>query len=330
MSASDNSDNKQIQRRQTLLEMIAAGNVPATELRIDPVPFSASSMPENVPLRATLDLLQLPLFALKRASKDEASIEMVDRQGDGVRIQITPMAGRTRASMYDKEMLLWLVSLYNARLKENLSRAPSRTVEFEFAEFLRATGRGASNSAWERGIQMLERLKGTQWTCFKVRGGEEERHARSLSFIQDYELAAKDPATGQRVGMRVTLAEAFYQTLIDQRQHLAVTQEYYELPPLQRRFLEICRKFVGRSRRPVLFREEKFGMYMGLEAPKSRYRSRLREMVSQLVQEGDIAGFMLAHDPSRKMCAIARSDEPSDSEDVEVDGNANSTAQAAS
>ena len=90
------------------------------------------------------------------------------------------------ASIWDKEVLIYLESLLQDRI--NRGEAPSPIFQFTANDLFRITGSHAAGSAYERLEGALKRLKGTMVTTNLLDDDDEGGETGGFSWIDDYRI----------------------------------------------------------------------------------------------------------------------------------------------
>lgn len=193
------------------------------------------------PLRDDRATMEFPFFALQ---KRPLLTPIVYRDG-AVSIRISP-GERGVATIWDKDVLIYLSSLINARLERG--EAVSRTVRVAAYDMLRVTRRHTGKNGYQEIYDALFRLRSTTITTDIQSGGE--RETRGFGWIDSFRILTKQTRAGGRVmqGLEITLNDWTFRALVKDRRVLAINPAYFDLTGgLERRLYEIARKHVGRQ-----------------------------------------------------------------------------------
>ncbi|MFT8945969.1 MAG: replication initiator protein A [Acetobacter aceti] len=197
--------------------------------------------PSNPSMRGDRALMEFPFFSLSKTPRREPI--MYD---DGrVSIKVSP-GERGIATIWDKDVLIYVTSLLNAQIERGLT--PSRTVAFAASDFLRVADRGTSGRAYSQFKDALFRLRSTTITTTISAAGEQED--RGFGWIDSWRLIRR---TGQKGGkiteaVEVTLNDWMYRAILRERRVLSMDQEYFSLSmALERRIYELVRKHLGQQ-----------------------------------------------------------------------------------
>lgn len=188
-------------------------------------------------VRGDRSLMAFPFFAL---SKGKWTKPLAYDNGT-VSIEIVPTA-KGAATIYDKEIVLYIASLMIARLEAGEEVAQ----EFHFTahDLFCVTGNNPSARSYSRLSQALERLQGTQIKTNIEAGGEgEEGYFSWLSEAKLYYTRNKDAQSDVRrlKAIRVRLCDWLYRAILHDRQILNYANGYFQLGPVERRLYEIAR-----------------------------------------------------------------------------------------
>jgi plasmid replication initiation protein len=195
----------------------------------------------NVPLKDDRALMEFPFFSLEKQPRREALV-----YDDGrVQIRIAP-GEKGVATIWDKDILIYLTSIINDRLERGAE--VSRTVTFAAHDFLTLVGRGTSNKAYEQFKDSLFRLRSTTITTSIMAG--EEREERGFGWIDNFRIVRRDLRSGRRVmaAVEVTLNDWMFRAIVRDRRVLTINSGYFKLGMgLERRLYELARKHCGQQ-----------------------------------------------------------------------------------
>lgn len=202
----------------------------------------------NAPVKDDQALMQFPFFSLQKQPRMEPMIY----QRDGVGVKITP-GPKGIATIWDKDVLMYLASLINDRIERNLP--VDRTVSFHAYDLLRATrrvGKSAAKKDYEALKDALFRLRST--TIETTIKSADSREERGFGWIDNWRIIRRDPRPGEEEGamtaVEVTLNDWMFRAIVQDRRVLTINPNYFSLTKgLERRLYELARKHVGRQRR---------------------------------------------------------------------------------
>ena len=195
----------------------------------------------SVPLRDDRATMEFPFFALQR----RPLLTPIIYQDGNVAIRISP-GERGIATIWDKDVLIYLSSLINSRIERG--EEVSRTVCITAHDLLRVTRRHTGKNGYQEIYDALFRLRSTTITTDIQSGGE--RETRGFGWIDSFRILTKENKAGNRVmqGLEITLNDWTFRALVKDRRVLAINPAYFDLTGgLERRLYEIARKHVGRQ-----------------------------------------------------------------------------------
>ena len=207
-------------------------------------------------------------------------------EDEHVRIEVRPSQTGV-ATIYDKEVLLYIASLLVAQMRRN--ETPSQDYAFTAHDFLRVIGGNRSARSYQRIQGALERLQGTQIATNIEAGGEGEDGY--FSWLSEAKLSySKDSAGKKRLtAVKVRLCDWLYRALIKDQKILTYDLSYFSLSPIERRLYEIARVHCGQQPAfPIGL--EKLQRKVGSEDRLAKFKAALREVAErQPLPEYDLA-----------------------------------------
>jgi plasmid replication initiation protein len=193
------------------------------------------------PLRDDRATMEFPFFALQK----RPLLTPITYQDGNVSIRISP-GERGIASIWDKDVLIYLSSLINAKIERG--EDVTRTVRIAAYDMLRVTRRHTGKKGYQEIYDALFRLRSTTITTDIQSGGE--RETRGFGWIDSFRILTRENRAGNRVmqGLEITLNDWTFRALVKDRRVLAINPAYFDLTGgLERRLYEIARKHVGRQ-----------------------------------------------------------------------------------
>ncbi len=195
----------------------------------------------DAPVKDERALMEFPFFSLQKRPRKTPFVF-----DDGkVRIEIQP-GPKGIATIWDKDILIYLTSLVNDRLEHG--DQTDRTITFSAHDFLKVTGRSTGKRAYDLFLDALHRLRSTNILTNVEAGGERER--RGFGWIEDWRVIERTNRNGERVmgAVEVTLNRWMFNAIVKDRRVLTINREYFSLTKgLERRLYELARKHVGRQ-----------------------------------------------------------------------------------
>jgi plasmid replication initiation protein len=191
------------------------------------------------PLRDDRVTMEFPFFALQKRPLQTPLLY----QDGNVSIRVSP-GERGIATIWDKDVLIYLASLINSRIER---REPvSRTVQIAAYDLLRVTRRHTGKNAYQEIYDALFRLRSTTITTDIEAGGE--RETRGFGWIDSFRILTHQSKAGKKVmkGLEITLNDWTFRAIVKDRRVLAINPAYFDLTGgLERRLYEVARKHVG-------------------------------------------------------------------------------------
>jgi plasmid replication initiation protein len=227
-------------------------------------------------------VMAFPFFALSKGRR----MQPIAYEDEHVRIEVRPSQTGV-ATIYDKEILLYIASLLVAQMKR--CEVPSQDYAFTAHDFLRVIGGNRSARSYERIQGALERLQGTQIKTNIEAGGEGEDGY--FSWLSEARLTySKDKAGKKRLtAVKVRLCDWLYRALIKDQKILTYDLSYFQLSPIERRLYEIARVHCGQQR---LWHVglEKLQRKVGSEDRVAKFKAALKDVCDrQSLPEYDVA-----------------------------------------
>ena len=245
-------------------------------------------------VRGERSLMAFPFFALAKS----AWMRPLTYHTDSVSIEVRPSATGV-ATIYDKEIVLYIVSLMAAKLEAG------EQVEQDFAftahDLFCVTGANQSARSYARLSEALERLQGTQIRTNIEAGGEGEEGF--FSWLSEARLHYKRVKGGDRrlKAVRVRLCDWLFRAVLLDRHMLNYAHAYFKLGPIERRIYEVARSACEDARGLDLDLAT-FRLQVGYQNPLANFRQALRQianadaipgyrlrLVEQVEREGEAA-----------------------------------------
>jgi len=193
----------------------------------------------NAPLRDDRALMEFPWFSLQKRPRMEPLVY------DDGRVQIRVSPGeKGLATIWDKDVLIYLASLVNDRIERGLP--VDRTIRFPAHDLLRVTGRGTGKRSYELLLDALFRLRSTTIETSIASGDRRER--RGFGWIESWRVVERQDSRGRRVmtALEITLNDWMFRALVKDRRVLSISRDYFELEGgMERRLYELARKHCG-------------------------------------------------------------------------------------
>jgi plasmid replication initiation protein len=185
-------------------------------------------------VRGERSLMAFPFFALSKGKWTKP----LAYKTDTVSIEIVATA-KGVATIYDKEVLLYIASLMVAKLDAGVG--VSQDFYFTAHDLFRVTGVNGSARSYTRLSDALERLQGTQIKTNIEAGGEGQ--AGFFSWLSEAQLHYTKTKTGDKrlKAVKVRLCDWLYRAILRDRRVLDYAPTYFQLGPIERRLYEVAR-----------------------------------------------------------------------------------------
>lgn len=147
------------------------------------------------------------------------------------------------ATIWDKDILIYLISQLMEGGNRGRDDALSRKVRFTVYDYLVATNRGTGGDHYKRLEGGLDRLKGTTIKTDIRTGGVRLKQAFGL--IDEWRIVERSPTDERMVACEVTMSEWLHHA-VQAKEVLTISRDYFRLRGgLERRLYEIARKHCG-------------------------------------------------------------------------------------
>lgn len=190
------------------------------------------------------------------------------------------------ATIYDKEILLYIASLMVAKLESG--HAVSQDFYFTANDLFRVTGVNNSKRSYTRLSDALERLQGTQIKTDIVAGGEGEEGF--FSWLEAARLHYTTGSNGERrlKAVRVRLCDWLFRAILRDRHVLEYSPAYFQLGPVERRLYEVARTSCTTG--PVSLTLEELRLQLGYQSSTRHLKVILKDVIANK----SIPGFTFA------------------------------------
>ncbi|EHM01822.1 hypothetical protein HMPREF9946_01889 [Acetobacteraceae bacterium AT-5844] len=192
-------------------------------------------------VRGQRGIMAYPFFHLGKTAPTREVLRYDDGQ---VRIEVAPGPSGI-ATIYDKDLILYIASLMAEKLRRGELQPddpkPDREFTFTAHDFFRVAGRDTAGKAYDRLLQMLQRLQGTQVRTNIEMAGEGTDGV--FSWIDAVNTRYRRNARKEKelVSVSVTLCAWLYRGILNDTRLLTFADEYFDLAPLERRLYEIAK-----------------------------------------------------------------------------------------
>lgn len=235
-------------------------------------------------IRGERSLMAFPFFALAKS----AWMKPLAYHHGPVSIEVRPSANGV-ATIYDKEIVLYIASLMAAKLEAGES--VEQDFVFTAHDLFSVTGSNHSARSYQRLSEALERLQGTQIKTNIEAGGEGEEGF--FSWLSEARLHYSKTRTGEKrlKAVKVRLCDWLYRAILRDRQVLDYAATYFQLGPIERRIYEVARATSPDSADGRLEVDlATFRLQIGYQNPLANFRAALKQIAgTDIIPDYDLA-----------------------------------------
>lgn len=224
-------------------------------------------------IRGERSLMAFPFFALSK----NAWMKPLAYATSEVSIEVRPSA-RGVATIYDKEIVLYIASLMASKIDEGAD--VSQDFTFTAHDLFSVTGSNHSSRSYSRLADALERLQGTQIRTNIEAGGEGEEGF--FSWLSEARLQyARNGTKGEKrlKAVKVRLCDWLFRAILRDRQVLDYAATYFQLGPIERRIYEVARSTC--EGKPLEIDLATFRLQIGFQNQLSNFRAAMRQIVDE-------------------------------------------------
>lgn len=215
--------------------------------------------------------MEAPIFTL--STKPDLSVWQWESKDRDRTVTVTPSV-QGRATQFDKDVLIYIVSQMTEALNRERLDAKNRVVRFTVYDYLVSTNKPTGGKEYKRIESAFQRLRGTTIETNIKTGGQ--RVKEGFGLIERWKIVERSPDDERMVAVEITLSEWLFNA-VQAHEVLTIHPNYFRLrKPLERRLYELARKHCGRQA----------AWTIGLELlrEKSGAQSHLRSFRSQVLE----------------------------------------------
>jgi plasmid replication initiation protein len=217
--------------------------------------------------------MEAPIFSL--ATKPDKTIWHWESKDGNRAITVTPSV-LGRATQFDKDLLIYVVSQMTEALNRDRPDAQNRTVRFRVYDYLVSTNKLTGGTEYKRLQDGLERLRGTSIKTNIKTGGQ--RVKEGFGIVDSWKIIEKSPDDESMIAVEISLSKWLFNA-VQAHEVLTINPDYFRLRrPIERRLYELARKHCGDQARFVIGLEllqDKCGSQSTLK----EFRRSLRELI---------------------------------------------------
>lgn len=177
----------------------------------------------DISLRDYQETMQRPFFSLSKRKR----IKPIDyiSPDKSVTVLVSPNPTYGMATIWDADIMIYLASHLN-ELRERGTNDISPVIRLQPGDLLKRISWGTSGRAYERLVSALDRLQATTIKT-NIRAGNKSRET-TFSWIDSYTHLV-DERTERSLGMEITLSKWFFDGVMDKRNVLSISPQYFEI-----------------------------------------------------------------------------------------------------
>ena len=186
--------------------------------------------------------MEAPIFTL--STKPDLSVWHWESKDKNRAVTVTPSV-LGRATQFDKDVLIYVVSQMTEALNRERADAKNRTVRFVVYDYLVSTNKPTGGKEYQRLEAAFERLRGTSIKTDIKTGGQ--RVKEGFGIIDSWSIIEKSPDDERMIAVEVTFSKWLFNA-VQAHEVLTIHRDYFRLrKPLERRLYEIARKHCGQQ-----------------------------------------------------------------------------------
>ena len=258
-------------------------------------PSVVTDSPLEGQINGQIDLMAYPFFGLsKTASK--RSIRFVEGV---ISVEVRP-SEKGVATIYDKEILIYLASLAIDRLQRG--ETFEGVLTFTAYDFFKLAGlSGASGKNYQRLAASLDRLQGTQVRTTIETGGV--NIDGWFSWISEAQVIFSRDSKGQKRAraFRVRITDWLVRAIVADGSVLSYDPSYFALSAIERRVYEIARAGCHRGE-PMLIGLNTMRQRAGVTSPLKKFR----QLLTQIIERDDLPAYRVSFADSDNRTPLGR------------------------
>ena len=184
--------------------------------------------------------MEAPIFTL--ATRPDTSVWHWESKDGARAITVTPSV-KGRATQFDKDLLIYVVSQMTEAMNRGRPDANSRTVRFRVYDYLVSTNKPTGGKEYQRLEDALDRLRGTSIKTNIKTGGQ--RVKEGFGIVDSWAIIEKAPDDDRMIAVEVTLSKWLFNA-VQAHEVLTINPDYFRLrKPIERRLYVLARKHCG-------------------------------------------------------------------------------------
>lgn len=217
--------------------------------------------------------MEAPIFTL--ATRPDLTVWRWESKNGDRSVMVTPSV-LGRATQFDKDVLIYVISQMTEALNRERLDAKNRVVRFTVYDYLVSTNKPTGGKEYQRIEAAFQRLRGTTIQTNIKTGGQ--RVKEGFGLIERWKIVERSPNDERMIAVEITLSEWLFNA-VQAHEVLTLHPNYFRLrKPLERRLYELARKHCGTQAAWTIGLEllrEKAGAQSHLRA----FRSQVLEII---------------------------------------------------
>ena len=240
--------------------------------------------------------MEAPIFTL--STKADLSTWTWESKDGNRSVEVYPSI-KGRATQFDKDVLIYVVSQMTEGLNRGRDDAKNRTLRFTVHDYLVSTNKPTGGAEYQRLENALERLRGTTIKTDIRTGGQ--RVKEGFGIIDSWTIIERAPDDERMIAVEVTLSKWLFNA-VQAHEVLTIHPDYFRLRrPLERRLYELARKHCGH--------QTLWSIGLELLQEKAGSKGTLREfrrMVREIIEAHTLPEYRMALDAADKVTFYVR------------------------
>ncbi|CAH1749537.1 Plasmid replication initiator protein (plasmid) [Thauera humireducens] len=240
--------------------------------------------------------MEAPIFTL--STKADLSTWTWESKDGNRSVEVYPSI-KGRATQFDKDVLIYVVSQMTEGLNRGRDDAKNRTVRFTVHDYLVSTNKPTGGAEYLRLENALERLRGTTIKTDIRTGGQ--RVKEGFGIIDSWTIIERAPDDERMIAVEVTLSKWLFNA-VQAHEVLTIHRDYFRLRrPLERRLYELARKHCGH--------QTLWSIGLELLQEKAGSKGTLREfrrMVREIIEAHTLPEYRMTLDDADKVTFYVR------------------------
>lgn len=230
--------------------------------------------------------MEAPIFTL--STKPDLSTWTWISKDRNRSIEVYPSV-KGRATQFDKDVLIFVISQLTEAINQKREDAQNRTVRFVVYDYLITTNKLTGGSQYKQLEVAFDRLAGTRLKT-DIRTGS-TRIKENFGIIDSWSIIDKSPEDERMIAVEITLSKWLFNA-VQAHEVLTIHRDYFRLrKPLERRLYELARKHCGHQS------IWKIGLNLLREKCGSKSElKKFRLQISKIIEANCLPEYMISYD----------------------------------